>query len=116
MNSTQKVRRRLRVDEMKINVVERGEKIGTKRTAIDGTSNSPKYENEQNQQREEYRDVVHRPEHDEQLPPEVGHKANQFEDSQQSERSQHREPGVAAAAAFASHARLTQLNGTEAKR
>lgn len=76
---------------------------------------SPKYENEQNQQREENRHVVHRPQHHKQLSPEVWHESHQFQDPQQPKSPQHRQSGVPAPT-VAAHEWLAQLNATTMKR
>ena len=49
---------------------------------------SPEYEYEEHEECEEDRDVVHGPEHDDQLPPQVGQEPDQLQDPQQAEGAQ----------------------------
>lgn len=46
----------------------------------------PEYKDKQNQEREENGHVVHGAQHHEQLAPQVGHEAHQFQDAEQTER------------------------------
>jgi hypothetical protein len=49
----------------------------------------PEYEDEQQKQAEKHRHIVHGAQHNNQLVAKCGHEADEFEDSQQSESSQH---------------------------
>lgn len=55
----------------------------------------PEDEYKQYQQREEYRNVVHRAQHNEQLSPQVRHETHQLQDAQQTERTQHAQTRIA---------------------
>ena len=51
----------------------------------------PEDEDEEDKQCEEDGNVVHGAQHDHQLPAEIGHETNKFQDAQETESSQYRE-------------------------
>ena len=62
-----------------------GKALFLKRITFVRSSSSPEDEYEQHEQREEDCDVVHGPEHDDELPAQVGEEAHQLEDAQEAE-------------------------------
>lgn len=57
-------------------------------------ADSPEYEDEQNEQREEYCDIVHCAKHHKQLTSQIRHETYQFQDAQQSKCTQNTETGT----------------------
>ena len=54
----------------------------------------PEYENEQHEQCEEHGDVVHGPQHDDELASEVRQEADQLQDPEEAEGPEHRDAGA----------------------
>ena len=73
-------------------------------------SNPPEDEDEEHEQREEDRDVVHRPEHHNELPTEVWKKPDEFEDPEKAEGPKHGDAGAVVAQAVKDA--IVDLKGT----